>query len=227
MILIKATAVVIGLALVALGAAHAAPDQSGKKEDVGVDKGKAAVEAWIDRAIASSATRDPTPLRLPRKVEAVNDEGVRKTFTDDRFYSVHAKKTPRPDMVPKALRTLKLVRVRPDDSVEQIKDIEALKSLLCSKFSHVRDEAQVRAAVLTSLRLAEEFYQDGTMKFTMPQDAVSVSHEGDRIVATGKAVVSEGGKGEVQVSLNFGPTGTLKPEDVKISGRALSDVLLR
>ena len=76
----------------------------------------------------------------------MENEHVKKAFADDQFYSVHAKKMPRPDMVPKALRTVKLVRVRPDGSVERIEDVEGLKKLLCTSCSAVRDEAHARAA---------------------------------------------------------------------------------
>ena len=69
-------------------------------------------------------------------------------------------------------------------------------------------------------RLAEEYYRDGNMKFTVPKESVSVTRQGDRIAATGKAVVSRGGR-RFQVSLELGPSGSLKPDDVKISGRVL------
>jgi hypothetical protein len=225
MILIKTVATALGFFLMTL---HATRDDQGvadEKAAAASDKDK--VEAWLDRAIASDAAKDAPQPRIPRKVEAVENEHVLKAFANDRFYSVHAKKMPRPDMVPKALRTMKLVRIRADGSVEGIQDVEALKALLSAKFSGVRKEAQTRASLMTSLRLAEEYYQDGNMTFTVPADNISVKSEGDRIIATGKAVVSKGGKGEVQVTLNFGPSGALKPDDIKISGRVLSDVLLR
>jgi hypothetical protein len=227
MFLIQIAAMAVGFTLLTLHA-NCAPQGTSDKKGAAVDERlKAAVEAWIDRAIAADAPKDAPPWRIPRKVEALDNEHVRKAFADDRFYSVHAKKMPRPDMVPKPLRTLRLVRVPADGSVHPIEDLEGLKSLLCAKFSGVRDESPARAALMTTLRLAEEYYQDGNMTFAVPANTVSVSRHGDRIVATGKAVVSHGGKGEVQVSLNFGPSGALKPDAIKISGRVLSDVLLR
>jgi hypothetical protein len=197
------------------------------KDDAAEQKGQAAVEAWIDRELKSNVAADEVAVRLPRKVKAVDHEGVRKAFPDLRFYSVHLKPMPRPDMLPEALRTVKLVHVRPDGSVEQVKDVEALKELVAAKLSGVQDEAQARAALLTCLRLAEEYYQDGSVTFAVPNDAVSVSRKGDQIVATGKAVATDGGKGEVRASLSFGPSGILKADDVKISGRVLSDNLLK
>jgi len=226
-ILIKTAAMALGFALITLHAANAVQDEAEKKAPPASDKGKAVVEAWLDREIASDAPKGVAPLQIPRQIEAVENEDVKKAFAEDRFYSVHAKKMPRPDMVPKALRTVKLVRVRTDGSVERIEGVEGLKKLLCAKFSAVRDEAHARASLMTSLRLAEEYYRDGNMKFTVPKESVSVTRQGDRIAATGKAVVSQGGKGEFQVSLSFGPSGSLKPDDVKISGRVLSNVLLR
>lgn len=227
MVLFRMAALALVLAIPALAVARAAHAGSDEKTDPAEDKSKKAVEAWLDRTLKGDEAHARAAVAPPHKVEAVDLECVRRAFPEDRFYGIHFKKMPRPDMIPKAVRGVKLVRAQADGSVQKVDDLEALKKLIAGRFSHVRDPGQAREALLVSLRLAEEYQQDGEMTFAIPDDAIQIKNKDDRLVATGKATATKGGKGDVRVTLEFEPSGALKPENVNISGRILPDRLLR
>jgi len=220
------TAAALGFALVALSAVQAGQGDPDPKDGAADDKSRAAVDAWLRRIMTSDGATDVQPVPVAPKVVPI-DEAVRRVFPEDRFYSVRFLRYPRAVMPPRPLALENLVCVRPDGSVDWIKDLDALKRYLGDKLPPVRDEAPARAAVLAYLRLAEEFYQDGHYTFTVPEDAISVSRQGDQLVASGKAVVTKGGKGEVTVTLPFDTSGKLKVDEVKIVGRVRPDVRLR
>ena len=100
--------------------------------------------------------------------------------------------------------------------------LDALKKLIEKKLADVRSEDQARATLLACIRLAQEFYQDGFYTFTVPKDSVSVLVRDSRLVASGKAVVTKGGKGEITVTLMAG-----SPPKVAIEGKVRPDVRLR
>jgi hypothetical protein len=227
MVLFRLAALVVTLALPALAVVRAVQADSDKKKDPAGDRARHAVEAWLDRTLKGDEPQARAAVAPPHKVEAVDLECVRKAFPEDRFYGIHFRKLPRPDMIPKAVRGVKLVRARADGSVEKVGDLEALKKLIAGRFSRVRDREQAREALLVSLRLAEEYQQDGEMTFVIPEDSIKITLKDNHLLAEGKARTIKGGKGEIDVSLKFEPSGALKPDEVKISGRVLPDRLLR
>jgi hypothetical protein len=86
------------------------------------------------------------------------------------------------------------------------------------KLAHINDAKEARVSLLACLRLAEEFYQDGHYTFTVPENSISVAQEDKGWVASGKAVVSKGGSGEIKVTLTAGT-----PPKVSIEGKVRPD----
>jgi hypothetical protein len=204
------TALTVALAL--LGMVQAGQDPPGQDPKPDDDKSRKVVEAWVTEI----AKGESVPV-LP-KIAAVGD-AVRKLFPDDRFYTVRYMRYPRAVIPPAPLKLDNVVFVRPNGTVERIESLEALQKLIEKKLADVCDAGQARVALLACLRLAQEFYQDGYYTFTIPEDSLSVVARDGGWVASGKDVVSKGGRGEIKVTLTTGTTPT-----VVIDGKVRPDV---
>jgi hypothetical protein len=225
MLFTKVASVTLGLALLALPGAPqsqsgSTPKESTRKEDALEQKNRAAVEAWV-RHIMSSGSAKAAPVPVKPSIEPVESAVVRRLFPDERYYAVHFMSYPRAVMTPPPLELNNLVRLRPDGSVDRIADLDALKKLWAEKLPPVRDEAHARAAVLGFLPLAVEFLHHGRGRYTfdIPEDGVTVSRQGDALTATGKAIATKGGEGQVTVTLTFDASGKPKPDDIKINAK--------
>jgi hypothetical protein len=224
MFLTRIAAVTIGLALVVLSnkaVGHDGTDPHGLDEkkpraakngaDSHATDSRQAVDNWLKDVVTGQS--------VPPKTEAVDDEAIRSLFPDDRFYAVRFMRYPRAVKPPSPLKLENLVRVRPDKSVERIENLDALKKLLEAKLATIPDENTARVALRASLRLAEEFYQDGYYTFTIPEQSISVAKVDGQLVASGKAEVTKGGKGSISVKLTTGG-----PSKVAIEGSVRPDV---
>ena len=142
----------------------------------------------------------------------VTGEPVTRAFPSHLFYVLRFRQYPVPWVPPEPLKTNNLFVVKPDGSVEHIRDTEALKGFFRATLAPVRMEAQAKGAVKAWLRLAQEFHQDGFFHFSIPDDSVIVApvERGGHQV-TGKAVVDPkgGNGGEILASLTFDQAGTL------------------
>jgi len=215
MLFTNITAVTLGVALIVLSAMQTEPDVTDPKAGIAADKSRDAVDAWL------KALTKGKPLPAPPKI-AVVDEAVRSLFPDNQFYTVQFMRYPRAVKPPVPLKLENLVQVRSDGSVDRIESLDALKKLFEKKLADVRDEGQARLVLLACLRLAEEFYQDGYYTFTVPEHAVSVVRRDSHFIASGKAVVTKGGQGEITVTLTTGA-----PSKIAIDGKVRPDVRLR
>jgi len=204
--------VALGFAFMSASGMEGRPDGTDAKG--GADKSLKTVKTWLKGLCKG----EPQGLS---KIEAV-DAAVRRLFPDEQFYSVRFMRYPRAVKPPAPLKLENLVGVHADGSVERIDSLDALKTLLEKKLADVRTEDQARSALLASLRLAQEFYQDGNYTFTVPEQSISVVSRDNHWIASGKSVVTKGGEGEITVSLT---TGT--PGQVTIKGKVKPDVRLR
>jgi hypothetical protein len=66
--------------------------------------------------------------------------------------------------------------------------------------------------------MAEELHQDGYFRFAIPEESLDVERSDGRIEVDGRAVVLQGGTGEIRVSLAFDESGKLD------RGRMAADV---
>jgi len=236
MLLTNVASVAVVLALLAQPGAQpeqrgSSPKDSGRKEDPLEQKDRAAVEKWIHHLSAAEAANaqrapvksDTNALPGPEKtyIEPVQCTATRRLIPDERYYRVHFMQYPRSGMLPPTLAPNNLVRVRSDGSVERIEDLEKLKKLYAAKLPPVRDEAQARAAAQGFLALAVEFLHHGRGRYTfdIPEEGVVASRQGDGCTATAKAVVTQGGEGQVTATLTFDASGKLKPDAIKINTR--------
>ena len=215
MLFIKIAAVTLGLALIVHGATQAGPESTDPRAGSADDKSRDAVDAWL-----KTLTKDK-PLPVPPKIAGV-DDAVHRFFPDERFYTIQFMRYPRAVKPPAPLKLENLVQVNPDGAVHRIENLDALKKLFEKKLAQVNDQSEARVALLALVRLAEEFYQDGYYTFTVPEQSVSVVRHDNHWVASGKAVVSKGGQGEITVTLTIGAAAK-----IAIEGKVRPDVRLR
>jgi hypothetical protein len=197
----------MGFALIALCAVPgwSAPD------DPPEDKGRAVLNAWLARALQSIA------IKIEPKVIPVEDENIQQVFPGDRFYGVYVPRWPVAIRPPKELSYETVVCIRQDESVEPIRDEEALRTFLAQRLLGVQDETRARAALLASLRLAEAGAKGGPYQFEEPE--FSVVRQEKSILATARAAVHEPGRGEVEIRMEFGSDGRINSDAIKIGGR--------
>jgi len=176
---------------------------------------RAALDTWLGHI----------PGSKDGKVAPVDDAAIRTVFPGEHFYTVRFMRYPRAQLPPDPLRLDNLIRVKPDGSVERIEDLAGLTKWLKKHLPPIQDEVHAREAMLAGLRLAEEFHQDGGYQFDVPEQSVMVTHQGDHVVASGKAVVTEGGKGEITLTLTVDASGKLIA--VEPGGHVRPDVRLR
>jgi hypothetical protein len=200
------TSLVMVMSAMQPGNGEAAP-----MDDSEAAKGRAAVQAWL-KDLANGK-----PLPDPPKIAAV-DETLSNVFPDDRFYTVRFIRYPRAVKPPTPLKLENLVSVSQDGSVQRIESLDALKKLFEKKAAEVQTEDQARAVLRACLRLAEEFYQDGYYVFDTPEQSISVVHSDANWTVSGKAAVTQGGKGEIKVSMTTGAPG-----NVAIEGKVRPD----
>jgi len=176
---------------------------------------RAALDAWLDGIPGAKAGA----------VAPIDDAAIRSVLPGESFYTLRFMRYPRAQLTPPSLRLENLIRVTPGGSVERVEDLAALTKLLTAELPPILDEPHARQAVLACLRLAEEFDQDGHYTFSVPDDSVVVARQRDRLVASGRAVVTKGGKGEITAVLTFDAAG--KVISIEPGGHVQPDVRLR
>ena len=180
---------------------------------VSQDKDRQMVDAWLNNVLESA------PVKVkPRKVAPIDDEQVRKVFPRGRFYDISFATWPVAPRLPKALSYEMLARVTDGESVEPIRDAESLKAFLAKELADIRDEGAAAAAALASLRLAQAIATAGSYAFDKPE--VSAVREGSDLIATARAAVQEPARGDVEIRLEFGSDGRIKPDGIKIDDRS-------
>ena len=110
---------------------------------------------------------------------------------------------------PAPLRSNNLFLVDAKGKPERAADARDLEAWFRSSLAPVRDEKAAKDAVRAWLRLAQEMVQDGYYQFTTPDELVSAGREGGRLRATGRSLVTGGGRGEISVAMTFDASGKL------------------
>ena len=142
----------------------------------------------------------------------VKDEPLTREFPGYSFYVLRFRRYPVALLPPKPLGANNLFVVKPDGSVEHILETGMLKNFFRTTFAPVRTQARAGDAAKAWLQLAQEFYQDGFFRFSIPEDSIQVTAmKNGGLEVSGKAVVNRqgGNTGELGASLTFDPAGSL------------------
>lgn len=142
-------------------------------------------------------------------VTSIEDEAVRKVLPSEHFYAVRFEGASHAPIPPDPLQLTNLIWVQPDGAVKNLKDTAALRLLFSEKIAPVYRDSQARDVVKGYLRLAEELTQDGSYRFFVAEQSISVHRAKNQLVAIGRAVATEGGTGGVSATLTFDTSGKL------------------
>jgi hypothetical protein len=139
----------------------------------------------------------------------ITDEMLSRTFPEQRFFALILRQYPVARIAPEPLKSQNVFVIEKDDNVQHLTGIKTLEKFFLSKLALVRDAESARESAGAWLRLSEEFKQDGFFKFSIPEDSFTVKKLRSGLKASGKAVVTQGGSGEIRVALSFTAEGKL------------------
>jgi hypothetical protein len=146
-------------------------------------------------------------------VNPITDHAVTQAFPRRQILAVIFRQHPVARLTPAPLAAQNLFVVAADDKVWHVTDTGGLEDLFRKTPPAVTNEAAARDKVEAWLRLRQELMQDGFYKFAIPAESLSAERAGGGWSAAGKAVVTQGGKGEIHAVLTFSVDGKLTRVD--------------
>jgi len=144
-------------------------------------------------------------------IVSIDDDSVGKALPSKLFYVLQYRQYSVAQALPEPLAYNNLVAVLPDGKVLLLADINALETLFRSSLAPVKGKAEAATALKAWLRLTQEFNQDGSFEFSIPDNSVEIRADRNGITASGKDVVvpASGNRGEIRVQLIFDSAGKL------------------
>jgi hypothetical protein len=139
-------------------------------------------------------------------------------FPKDAFFAVRFRQFPVARVLPEGFRASNVFVVPEGGKVQRLADDKALLTFFQKHLDPVKDEKPAKEAVSAWLALSQEFLQDGFFKFEILTKEIEVDKTDGGLKASGRAMVTQGGNGELRVTLTFNPEGTLRAavEEAKI-----------
>lgn len=181
---------VIGLAV---GSPVGAQDQGEKKGDVKVpekvEKAMAAVKEHL-------AKRGGEGAQILWKGEGA----LAGSFPDHLFVIARFRQYPVARQLPEGLSASNVFAVK-DGKLQHLKDAKALEKFFKDNHPAVKGEKESSVILRAWLTLTQEYHQDGMFKFEVLEKEFAFADEGK--TARGRAIVMQGGNGELAVTLTF------------------------
>jgi hypothetical protein len=185
---IASLAVVLCLSLVS-----ASPCDGQDKLPAEAQKSADAVKARLEKLKGAYA-------QLVYKGEA----DVKKIFPEHQFIVARYRQYPVARQVPEGLAASNLFAVAiKDQKLQHVKDVKGLERFFKDNQVAAKDEPTAKAALAAWLALAQEFPQDGFYKFEVLQKEFSCASNGGTLTVSGRAMVTQGGKGELRAVLIY------------------------
>lgn len=136
-----------------------------------------------------------------------SEGGVGTTFPDRHMIVVRFRQFPVARVLPEGLSESNLFAVDRAGKIEQLKDVKALERFFRASHPPVTNEKDAKAMLEAWLTLTQEFRQDGMLKFDVLEKEFTV--EGDLSKASGRAVIMQGGNGDLNAELAYDKDGKL------------------
>jgi hypothetical protein len=134
-------------------------------------------------------------------------EPLGKTFPDYRFYALRFHIYPVAMMLPKGMKPSNLFALPKEGKPQHLKDAPALEKFFQAHAPAAKSKESAAALAQSWLLLSPEFFQDGFYQLEVGKQP-EVKKEGGRVVSvTGRAVVRQGGRGDLTATMNFDNTG--------------------
>jgi hypothetical protein len=159
-----------------------------------------------DQAKAEKAVKEfLAEKKIETPVTPITDEGLAKAFPDAHFFAVVFRQYPVARIAPEPLKSQNVFVVPKDGKMVHLTDTKGLEKFFKENLKAVKDADEAKQAAGAWLTLTQTFQQDGFFKFAVPKDDL----KGTKEKAGGKVVVTQGGKGELAVTLAFDDKGKL------------------
>jgi len=178
-------------------------------EKVGTEERRPSVENTKD---AEATIKEEFPVLQAQgtpPLVPITEEAVTRAFPNQTFFVLRFRQYPVGRIAPKPLKASNVFAVTKGGKVRHLTDTQGLEDFFRTKLGPITNAESARGAVQAWLRLSEEFKQDGFFKFSIPQESLTVQGSKSEWSASGKAVVTQGGKGQVTADLAFTGDGRL------------------
>jgi hypothetical protein len=144
------------------------------------------------------------------QVMHLSDASLGHCFPMDVFFTVRFRQFPVAKRLPEGLRAANVFVVNKDGKLLHVKDNAALEKFFKDHRGLVKDKDAARETLASWLTLAQEFHQDGMYKFEVKKGDFAI---GADLKAIGRAIVMQGGNGEINVTLKFTDGKLAKAEE--------------
>jgi hypothetical protein len=150
-------------------------------------------------------------LKQQPKVAWVDEPALKDVFPDVTFIAVQFRQYPIAFAPPKGLSSSNVFAVSKGGKMEILMSPTALEKFFHGQFKATMGKVTEKSAAPWGkawLSLWQELIQDGFYGFDIGQMSVETN---DKMIAVkGRSMVTKGGKGELNVTLDFGPDQALK-----------------
>ncbi|MBI1830654.1 MAG: hypothetical protein HYR84_04300 [Planctomycetes bacterium] len=141
---------------------------------------------------------------------------VKKVFPDYQMVIVRFRIYPVARIMPEGLRPSNIFVVDKNGKLEHLKDVKTLEKFFRGHAFSVKDDKDAKTILAAWLTLTPEFHQDGMFKF----DVLDKEFTADASKASGRAIVMQGGNGELKAVLQIDKDGRLAKVEEKAAIRA-------
>jgi hypothetical protein len=158
----------------------------------------------------------------------IDAPAVAKAFPKDVFFAVRFRQFPVARILPEGLKASNVFVVPGGGKADRLPDARALQKFFHDHLEPVKADGPARTALIAWLSLAPEYVQDGFYKFEVLDKEIvmagkAAEKDGVEEVltreVTGRAIVKQGGNGEIGATLVFGEDGKLRDVRQKVKVR--------
>jgi hypothetical protein len=132
---------------------------------------------------------------------------VKQVFPGHRMVIVRFRLYPVALIIPDGLNASSVFAVNKDGKLEFLKDVKTMEGFFRKHHPAAKNEKDAKAVLAAWLTLTSEFHQDGFYKFEVLDKEFTAL--GTPLKASGRAVVMQGGNGDVRAELAFDGDGKL------------------
>jgi hypothetical protein len=132
-------------------------------------------------------------------------EPLAKIFPEHQFFALRFRIYPVARELPKGMKPSNVFAVPRQGQPEHLKDERALEAFFRAHAPAVKGKDDETAARLVRawLSLSQEFVQDGFYKFEVGKDVSLSGKNGEVLTVAGRAVVTQGGRGDIKATMTF------------------------
>ena len=134
-------------------------------------------------------------------LQGKSDSALAKVFPDIKFFVVRYRQFPVARLIPEGFKASNVLVLAKDGTVQRLNDRAALETLFRDLAPETRTAGSLTDLLSAWLTLAQEQYQDGFYKFEILTKDFTVTKERTQI--RGRAVVMQGGNGELSATLEL------------------------